>query len=419
MDALARARSIPLFAVAALALGGFAIGASEFTGMGLVSNLAQALLPTLYESEPARALAATAWVTTAYATGVVVGAPAIASLTARLPVRRVLIALLAMFVLGSVLSATSTTLPMLVGARFLAGLPHGAYFGIAVLAARRLLGEARRGLGAAAVIGGLTISNIVGIPVVTGLGQRFGWASAYIVISGLFAVALALVFVFVPALPADPRATVRSEIRALRRPQVWLALGMGAVGFGGLFAVYSFISPLSREITGLAPNLLPFLLATVGVGMTTGNFAAGWAADRSVRRTSYAALGLLSVGLICLALTARWHVGLFASAFLIGAGAAALGPTIQTRLMDVAHEGQTLVAALNHSAFNVANGLGAALGGIVIASGLGLLAPAWVGLILTAGGAVLAVTSFGLDRRHRRSGRVLPYGTGTISTITA
>jgi DHA1 family inner membrane transport protein len=407
---------VPL-ALLALALGGFAIGASEFTGMGLLIEITQSLLRTEYGAAPTQALASAGWVITVYAAGVVIGAPSLAALTARVPAKRVLLGLLVMFILGSVASALSTSLPMLLIARFATGIPHGAYFGLAVLTAGRLLPARRRALGSATVIGGLTISNVIGVPAITWLGQNVGWQSAYLAIASLFAMALILVAVSLPRYAGDSAATIVNELRALRHVQVWLALAMGAIGFGGLFAVYAYIRPLSQHVTGLSPEMTPLLLAVIGIGMTAGNFIGGWAADRSVRRTTYTALVVLAVGLLGLVATAQWAVGLFLFSGIVGAGAAALGPTIQTRLMDVASEGQTLAAALNHSAFNIANALGSSLGGIAIATGLGFIAPIWIGLGLTAGGTLLALTTFGADRRHRRRGVHLPYGTGVIRTI--
>lgn len=406
-----------LLALLALTLGGFSIGASEFAGMGLLIEITRSLLGEQYGTAPAQALASAGWIITVYAAGVVVGAPTIAALTARMPARRVLVGLIGLFVIGSVMSAVSTSLPMLLIARFIAGLPHGAYFGLAVLAAGRLLPPERRAIGAATVIGGLTISNVIGVPAITWLGHTSGWQLAYLAIATLFLVTLLLVATFLPRQDGNPNATVRSEFRALQHGQVWLALAMAAIGFGGLFAVYSYIGPLAQHVTGVASQTTPLLLAVIGVGMTAGNFIGGWAADRSVRRTTYAALIILAAGLVGLITTAHWAAGLFVFSGVVGAGAAALGPTIQTRLMDVASDGPTLAAALNHSAFNIANGLGSSLGGLAIAAGMGFIAPVWIGLGLTVGGGAIALATFGADRRLRRRGIQLPYGTGTIRTI--
>jgi DHA1 family inner membrane transport protein len=204
---------------------------------------------------------------------------------------------------------------------------------------------------------------------------------------------------------------MRRELAAFGRAQVWFAVGIGAVGFGGLFAVYSYVAPLATEVTGLTEDLVPLALVGIGLGMTVGNFVGGRLADWSVRRSMYLFFGVLALALVLLGLTAAHAPGLFAGLFLVGGAAAALSPTIQARLMDVARDSQSLAAALNHSALNIGNSLGALLGGLAIAGGLGYLAPVWIGLLLTLIGIVVAAASFALDRAHRRRGIAVPLTT--------
>jgi DHA1 family inner membrane transport protein len=405
------------FALLALALGGFGIGATEFVAMGLLPNIAADLLPRVYAASPDDANAAAGWVISAYALGVVVGAPTIAAAAARWPRKRLLLALLAAFALGTVASALLPSFGLVLVARFVAALPHGAYFGIASLVAASLMGPGKRARGVALVLSGLTIANVVGVPAITWLGQAAGWRVAYLAVAGIFALTFVAVLLAVPWQPGDAHATMKRELGAFTRAQVWFALAIGAIGFGGLFSVYSYVAPLATEVTGLATAAVPIVLIVFGVGMTVGNFAGGRLADWSVRRSMYLFFAILAAALMLLAFTAQHPAGLFAGVFLVGASSAALSPTIQARLMDVARDSQSIAAALNHSALNIGNSLGALLGGLAIAAGLGYVAPIWIGLLLTSAGILLAVASFSLDRARGRRGVLVPYATGAIEAV--
>lgn len=389
-------------ALLALALGGFGIGLTEFVAMGLLPNLAADLLPTLWAQSHEQANAQAGWLISAYALGVVVGAPTIAALAARFPRKQLLLACVGVFVLGTVASALLPTFGLVLAARFVAALPHGAYFGIAALVAASLMGPGKRGRGVALVLSGLTIANVIGVPAITFLGQQAGWRVAYCAVAAVFVLTFLAVLLVVPFQQGDPEATMKRELTAFGRPQVWLALLIGSVGFGGFFAVYTYISPLATNVTGLAPGAIPFVLVAVGVGMTIGNLIGGRAADHGVMRTLLVCFGLFAFSLAGLAVTGHTTTGLFVFAFLVGGAAAALSPAIQTRLMDVAGDSQTLAAAINHSALNIGNGVGAWLGGVTIAAGLGYLSPAWVGLLLCAPGVALALLSLALQRGTTR-----------------
>ncbi|TFD56021.1 MFS transporter [Cryobacterium sp. Hh38] len=404
-------------ALLALALGGFGIGATEFVAMGLLPNLAADLLPGLYAAAPDAANAQVGWLISAYALGVVVGAPTIAAAAARWPRKQLLLALLTAFTLGTIASALLPTFETVLVARFVAGLPHGAYFGIASLVAARLMGPGKRARGIAIVLSGLTISNVIGVPTITWIGQVSGWRIAYLVVAAIFALTFVAVAMFVPFQAGNPKATMRAELRAFSQLQVWITLSIGAIGFGGLFAVYTYVAPLVIEITGLTAATVPLILVVIGLGMTVGNFAGGALADWSVRRTMYISFGVLIAALVTLGLSAQSLVGLVIGMFFIGAAASALSPTIQARLMDVAHESQSLAAALNHSSLNVGNALGAALGGVAIAAGLGYLAPVWIGVALSALGVLLTLLTFIIDRRRRLCGQHVPYGTQLIPVV--
>lgn len=388
-------------ALAALALGGFGIGLTEFVAMGLLPNLAADLLPDVWAQSTEQANAQAGWLVSAYALGVVVGAPTIAAVAARYPRKQLLLACVAVFVLGTVASALLPTFGLVLAARFVAALPHGAYFGIAALVAASLMGPGKRAQGVAIVIAGLSIANVIGVPAVTALGQSAGWRVAYLAVAAVFALTFVAIALAVPLQAGDPAATARRELRIFTRPQVWLTLLIGSLGFGGFFAVYTYISPVVTTVTELEASVVPWVLVAAGLGMTLGNLIGGRAADRSVMGTLFVSFAAFAVSLAGLALTAHTPVGLFIFVFLVGAAASALSPAIQTRLMDVAGDGQSLAAAINHASLNIGNSLGAYLGGVTIAAGLGYLSPTWVGLLLCVPGAGLAVVSLLLGRRDR------------------
>jgi DHA1 family inner membrane transport protein len=381
-------------ALLALALGAVAIGLTEFVPAGLLPQIAHDVLG----SDTPDAVAHAGWMITAYALGVVVGAPLIAALTARMPRKRLVLGLLVFFVLGTVASAVAPTFGLVLAARFVAGLPHGAFFGAAGLLAASLMGPGNEGRGFAAVLSGLTAANVAGVPLITLLGQRAGWRAAYLVIAAVFLLALLAVTVTVPAVPAAGGSPA-AELRSLRRPQVWLVAATAAIGFGGFFAVDSYIAPVTTSVTGLSTGSVTWVLVAVGLGMTVGNGLGGWFADRDLRRAILLGFTAMILAIVFFGLVAGSPVGLFAGAFLLGATCLFLGPALQARLITVAPGAQLMGAAVNQSATNIANSLGAALGSVVIAAGLGYRAPSWIGAVLGVAGLALAATSFAVDRR--------------------
>ncbi|ROS61989.1 DHA1 family inner membrane transport protein [Frigoribacterium sp. PhB160] len=389
-------------ALIALALGGFGIGSTEFVAMGLLPNIASDLLPGLYSASTEEGIARAGWLVSAYALGVVVGAPTIAAMSSHLPKKKLLMGLLALFVVGTVLSAVLPSFGWVLAARFFAGLPHGAYFGIASIVAATIMGPGNRGKGVALVLSGLTIANVVGVPTITWLGQTQGWRVAYLAVAAIFALTFVAVGLAVPRLEGDSSASMRRELRAFRQPQVWLVMGIGAIGFGGFFAVYSYIANAVTEGAGQSEGVVPWVLVTVGVGMTIGNVLGGWLADRDLKLALFFGFGGLIVALSAYALTVDSIVGIFACTFLVGLVGSAIGPSVQSRLMEVAGESQVIGAALNHSAMNLGNSAGAYLGGAVIAAGFGFAAPGWVGVVLAVAGVVLTIVSFALQRSGDR-----------------
>jgi DHA1 family inner membrane transport protein len=385
-----------VLAVLALATGGFAIGTTEFVTMGLLPQIAAGVdvsIPT------------GGHVISAYALGVVIGAPVIAFFGARLPRRGLLVALMVAFAVGNAASALATSFGLLTLARVASGVPHGAYFGVASLVAASLAPPERKGRAVASVMLGLSVANVVGVPAATWLGQQLGWRSAFWAVTALALLTAALVLAFVPSCPGDPDATGRRELSAFARPQVWLTLLAGAIGFGGMFAVFSYVAPTVTEVGGLPSSAVPVFLLAFGLGMVAGTWLAGELADWSVFRSLLAAS--LGMGLVLLAFSALAPAGWWAlpAAFLITAIGSVLVVNLQLRLMDVAGEAQTLGAAMNHASLNVANALGAWLGGVVIAAGFGYGATGVVGALLALAGFVVLLVAAALDRRRRADSR--------------
>ncbi|KQY02880.1 MFS transporter [Mycobacterium sp. Root135] len=386
--------SVRWLAVMALAIGSFAIGTTEFVAMGLLPDIAASLGIT----EPIAG-----HVISAYALGVVVGAPVIASLTAHLPRKALLLGLIALFTLGNLASVLAPSYETLMAARFVSGIPHGAFFGIAALVAAHLMGPKNRAKAVAHVMSGLTVATVLGVPLASFLGQHFGWRSAFglVVVIGLGT--LVAIWHWLPDLKSMHVTSALTELSALRRPQVWLALVLGMVGFGGMFAVYTYVATTLTDVSGLSRGLVPLGLMTFGVGMVVGNLVGGKMADISVVKALYASLISLGAMLALFVWLVHNPWTALLGLFLIGASGSAIGPALQTRLMDVAHGAQTLAAALNHSALNIANAAGAWIGGLVIAAGYGYTAPAGAGALLAVAGLVVLTISVLLQRWTERS----------------
>jgi DHA1 family inner membrane transport protein len=384
------------WAVFALALGGFGIGTGEFVMMGLLPNVAASFrlsIPTAGH------------VISAYALGVVVGAPLIAVSAARWPRHRLLLALMTCFVAGNLASALAPGYGSLMAIRFLAGLPHGAYFGVASLVAASLVPVSQRARAVGRMMLGLTAATLAGVPLATWIGQTLSWRAAYVLVSAIGFAAAVCIHRWVPRAPAVAGASPARELNALTRAQVWLTLGVGSIGFGGLFCVYSYITPTLTEVAGLPVRYVPYVLAVFGIGMVAGNLMGSWLADRALTRTIGGLLIWNAIVLGLFSITAHHALLLTGVVLLVGTGVAIV-PALQIRLMDVANEAQTLAAALNHSAFNVANALGAWLGGLAIAGGLGWASTGWVGSLLALAGLLIFMASLAMEAyssRHERS----------------
>lgn len=392
-DTPAAPRSTGL-ALTALAAGGFAVGTTEFASMTLLPWIAE----DLDVSIPQAAMSVSA-----YAIGVVVGAPLLTALTPRMDRRLLLLLAAAVFTLGNLLTTLALNLPMLVGIRFFTGLPHGITLGVAAIVAASLVPPERSGRAISRTMLGLTIANILGVPAATALGSAAGWRSAYIVIAVVGLATIVGLLSFLPAVPAKPTSSARAELKTMLRPQIWLPLLAGAVGFGGAFALYTYITPTVTQVTGIPESLLPWVLVLYGCGMTAGSLVAGPCLDRSIDKSALAGVVGMGVILALFAVFAHlWWVAL-PLLFLIGIATSLFTNGLQARLLRESPDAPNMSAAMNHAAFNAANALGAYLGGLVVAAGLGYRAPAVVGVLCSVAGTAILLLALGLGRRRHRT----------------
>ena len=374
----------------ALAVGGFGIGTGEFVIMGLLPDVAS----TFEVSIPTAG-----YVISAYALGVVIGAPVIAILSARLPRRTLLLCLMGLFAVGNTLSALAPTFWSFTALRFITGLPHGAYFGVASLVAASMVPPNKRARAVGRVMLGLTIATLAGTPLATFMGQMLSWRAAFFLVGGIGALTVALLWYFQPRDKVQEGASIRRELSAFGRSQVWLTLGIAAFGFGGMFSVFSYIASTTTQTAQLPVGMVSIVLALFGIGMNVGNIVGSRLADISLKGTIGGSMVFYIVVMLAFALFAHHPIALYITVFLVGCGFAP-GPALQTRLMDVAADAQTLAAASNHSAFNVANALGAWLGGLVISWGWGFAATGYVGAFLSLLGLGIFAVSVSLEKRR-------------------
>jgi DHA1 family inner membrane transport protein len=373
-----------------MALGSFAIGTTEFVSMGLLNTIAEDF--QISENEAGVIISA-------YAIGVVVGAPLITVFTGLVPRRRLLLLLMAAFMLGNVLSVVAATYEMLIVARFIAGLPHGAYFSVAALSAASMAPVTERGRAVAFITMGLAVATVLGVPAAEMLGSAYGWPAAYALVASLAMVTILLLWNLMPHMTRMKPSTPRTELGALRHSQVWLTLAIGTVGSGGMFAIYTYISWTMTEGAGLDPDWMWLVLMTYGIGSVGGNWFGGRIADRNLEWGVLFALIMIMIVLTTFYFTSTHPVAGTITFGFCGFFGTALAPTLQVRLMDVAHDAQTLAAALNHAALNGANAAGAAIGGAVLAAGYSYSAPALAGVVLALAAIVIWIPAYLLRRR--------------------
>ncbi|MFJ9116103.1 MFS transporter [Streptomyces sp. NPDC102394] len=379
-------------ALLALAVGAFGIGTTEFVMMGLLPDVAT----DLHVSIPTAG-----HLVSAYALGVVIGAPLLAALTARMSRRTVLIGLMALFVAGNALSAFAPGYDSLLAARFLSGLPHGAFFGVGAVVATNMVAPERKARSVSLMFLGLTVANIAGVPVATLMGQHLGWRATFL---GVSAIGLAAIAALALLIPHDhtqaPAAGLRRELTALKSLPVWLALGTTVAGFGALFSAYSYITPMLTDAAGYADTSVTLLLALFGVGATIGNLLGGRLADHSLRGTLFGGLVSLAavLALFPLLMSAQWSAAIAVT--LLGAAAFVTGSPLQLMVMEKASAAPSLASSANQAAFNLANAGGAWIGGVALAAGFGVTSPAPAGAMLAVLGLGVAAVAYAVDRRR-------------------
>ncbi|MEU2623917.1 MFS transporter [Streptomyces sp. NPDC007157] len=379
-------------ALLALAVGAFGLGTTEFVMMGLLPDVAD----DLHISIPAAG-----HLVSAYALGVVIGAPLLAALTARMPRRTVLISLMALFVAGNALSALAPTYDWLLAARFLSGLPHGAFFGVGAVVATNLVAPERKARSVSLMFMGLTVANIAGVPVATLMGQHLGWRATFLGVSLIGVAAMAAVALLIRGADAPaPVSGLRGELAALRSLPVWLALATTVVGFGALFSAYSYITPMLTDSAGYADSDVTLLLALFGVGATAGNLIGGRLADHAMRGTLFGGLASMVAVLFLfpVLMHAQWSAALAVT--LLGVAAFITGSPLQLMVMERAAAGPSLASSANQAAFNLANAGGAWIGGVALAAGFGATSPAVAGAALAVLGLGVASVAFAVDRRR-------------------
>ncbi|MCW6535439.1 MFS transporter [Sphingomonas lycopersici] len=356
----------------ALAVGAFGIGVTEFAPMGLLPVIANGL----HVSIPVAGL-----LISAYALGVMIGAPLMTLTTGRVPRRRLLIALAGIFTLGNLMAAVSTGYWMLLIARVITSFNHGAFFGVGSIVAAGLVPPQRRAGAVAAMFMGLTIANVVGVPLATWAGEHLGWRAAFWGIAALGVATMIALRLTLPALPVENGGNAIAELRVLTRGRVLGALALTVVGSSAMFTVFTYIAPILREATHASLGFVTAMLVTYGVGLTVGNWLGGRFADRSVDRTLIVTLASLAAILAAFALLMPLAAPTAILIFLWGVASFALVPPLQVRVMTAAADAPNLASSVNIGAFNLGNAIGAALGGGVIAAGLGYPAVALAGAI--------------------------------------
>jgi DHA1 family arabinose polymer transporter-like MFS transporter len=374
-----------------LALGGFGIGMTEFVMMGILPDIATGLDISIPQA---------GYLISAYAIGVVVGAPTLVGLLAKRPPRSVLIWLMLIFAAFNALSAFAPSFHLLMISRFMAGLPHGAFFGVGAVVASRLAHEGKAGAAVATMFAGLTLANVLGVPVGTWLGHNYSWRAVFLIVASIGLLTAVSLWKLVPYFEARQRGSFRHDLRIFRRPTLWLALAITSIGTGGFFAWFSYIAPLLTEVTGFSPSAIPLVMTVVGVGMTFGVLVGGKLADKvAPSRAVVILLTTMAVLLFANGLLAGSQPAMVALAFATGANALALGPPIQMLLMENSKEAEMLGSSLGQSGFNIGNAIGAFLGGIPLTMGYSYIAPQWVAGGLATAGVVLALIMLSHNRR--------------------
>lgn len=382
-------------AILALAISAFAVGTTEFVIMGLLSDVAA----DLSVSVPVAG-----YLVSGYALGVVAGALPLAALTTRFPRRAVLVLLMAVFVVGNLLAGVAPGYGLLMSARVLVSLAHGAFFGVAAVTAADLVAPARRASAISLIFSGMTVSTILGVPLGTLIGQHFGWRTTFLSVALIGFVGLLSILVLLPAQPRPSGGGLRAELGAFRRKQVWITLTVTMLVSAAIFASFTYIEPMLVKVSGFAPSAVTVILMLYGIGMSVGNLLGGHLAGKFPVATLHGTLIVLAVLLAVFAYSIHFRTPAVITLTLLGLCGTAAIPTLQHRIMQVASEARTLASAANVAALNVGNALAAWLGGAAIGAGFGYASPNLVGAVLAVAATLLVVaadlTARGRDRKR-------------------
>ncbi|AGT90617.1 MFS transporter [Rhodococcus qingshengii] len=374
----------------ALAMGGFGIGLTEFVIMGLLPEVSA-------DFEVTESVAG--YLISGYALSVAIGAILLTAAVTRFERKKVLLSLMVLFIIGNLMSALAPSYEVMMGGRIVAALCHGAFFGIGSVVAADMVAPNKRAGAIAMMFAGLTIANVLGVPFGTLLGQQLGWRSTFWAITVIGVIALIGIAALVPTTPASTTGGgLRGELGAFRNKQVWLSIAITILGYGGMFGAFTYIAFTLTEVTGFATSSVPWLLILFGSGLFVGNFLGAKAADRSLTKALVWILAILTVVLIVFAATAESKVMTVISLFFMGAFGFATVPGLQMRIMNYASAAPTMASGANIAAFNVGNALGAWLGGITIAAGLGFTSPIWMGAAVTVAGLLVLIVAAKIDR---------------------
>ncbi len=382
-------------ALLALAIGAFGIGTTEFAVMGLLPDMAAGF---------GVSIPLAGYATTVYALGVVIGAPLMTALGTRLTRKQMLMLLMGLFIVGNVLTAVAPVFGIVLLGRIVSSFTHGAFFGIGALVAADVVASEKRATAISLMFSGLTLANVVGVPVGTMLGQRYDWRVTFFAIAALGVIGLLGVVKLVPAQRAKAAVSIGRELAVFRNPQVGLAMLMTVLGFGGVFAAVTCLASMMTEVTGFAPSSVIWLTAVFGLGMVAGNLISGRFTDRAMMPMLYVSLTGLALALAAFTFTAHNKVAATITIALIGAFGFATVPPLQKRVMDQAAAAPTLASAGNIAAFNFGSALAAWLGGLVISAGIGFTAPNWIGALMTVAALGVALIASALERRSTGRG---------------
>ncbi|GAB4050950.1 MFS transporter [Spirosoma litoris] len=364
-----------------LTIGGFGIGMTEFVMMGILPDIATSLQISIPQA---------GHLISAYALGVVLGAPLLVGFAGNYPPKKILLGLMALFTFCNALSSFAPNYELMMVTRLLSGLPHGAFFGVGAVVASRLANKGKEAQAISMMFAGLTVANIIGVPLGTYIGHTMSWRITFLIIAAVGLITLISIQKLLPVMPVANQTNLRKDLKLFTHVEPWIILGITAIGTGGLFAWFSYIAPLLTEVAHFGSNQITWILVLAGLGMAVGNLIAGRTADSTspIKATALFLL-LMTLCLLLVYYVAPFQIPLLGMTFLTGAIAFSLGPPIQILMIRAANGSEMLASSVSQAGFNIGNALGAYLGGLPIAAGLGYSSPQLVG-------AMLAFTGFGL-----------------------